>query len=75
MHPAKRGMPILIGERYGLAYPSAKTSRLLGRDALDFDADAGGLEISLEGFPSITVEKVPERDRIAVSGLLSHYPD
>lgn len=48
---------------------------MLGHATGDFEADAGGFELSLENHPPITVEKVPERECIAISGLLCHYPD
>jgi hypothetical protein len=52
-----------------------ETSGLLGQVPTDLDSGAEGMEVAREGFPVISVERVPERNLAAISGLLCHYPD
>lgn len=51
------------------------TSRLLGNIAPNIDSNVDGIEIELDGFPMLAVEKVPGLDFLALSGILCHYPD
>jgi hypothetical protein len=53
----------------------AETAKLLGLQVDTLDNNTESVSIQLEGYPEITLEKVPERDYLALTGLLCRYPD
>lgn len=52
-----------------------ETARLLGLETGTLDTDVQSVELQLTDLPDITLEKVPDKDLLALTGLLCHYPD
>lgn len=52
-----------------------ETGRLLGVETGALGADVQSVELQLTDLPDISLEKVPDKELLAISGLLCHYPD
>lgn len=52
-----------------------ENAKLLGLQVDALDSNTESVSIQLEGYPDITLEKIPERDYLALTGVLCRYPE